>query len=193
MCQCVCVCVCVCVRVRVRVCVCVCVCLCVCVCVRVCMSVCVTLCVSPCISLYVCHLVCVSACVCVCVCLCMCACMSSTDILSWPRVYQILLLQMKVLLSVGFRSTLITDCILLVHLKMHLEKVVLLFSGYPKRIGLPQFRQKNRLLLMPSLPQQLSLPLLILQLVLIFLYSFIFIFLASLCSYILVYLIVVMK
>ena len=53
--------------------------------------------------------------------------------------------KVKVLLSVAFLSTLITDSTISIHLQMHLEKLVLPFSRYPIRIGLPQFRQNYRL------------------------------------------------
>ena len=60
-------------------------------------------------------------------------------------MYQILLLQVKILLSEGLLSTLITDGTLSIHLQMHLEKTVLPLSRYPRRIGLPQFMQNYRL------------------------------------------------
>ena len=123
--------------------------LCVCVCACVCVCVCVCVCAYVCVSVSVCVSVCMFVCLHVC-----------------EFMYQILLLQVKILLSLGFRSTLITDGTLTIHLKMHLEKMLLPFSGYPRRIRLPQFRQNYKLLPVPSFAQQLSILLLILQLVL---------------------------
>ena len=88
-------------------------------------------------------------CVCVPVCLfvhvCIRGCLSLIYFADLQFMYQILLLQVNVLLSVGLLSTLITDDTLSIHLQMHLEKMVLPFSRYPRRIGLPQFRQNYRL------------------------------------------------
>ena len=114
----------------------------VCVCVGVCVGVCVSVCVP----------VCVPVCMCSCVCLCMRACLSLIYSPNLQFMYQILLLQMKVLLPVVLRSILITNSTLSMHLKMQLEKMVLPFSRYPRRIGLPKFRRNYRLLLVPSFP-----------------------------------------
>ena len=129
-----------------------------------------------CVSMYLCMCSCVCVCVCVClsmcVCVCsfmhacICGCLSLIYFADLQFIYQILLLQVKVLLSVGLLSTLITGGTISIHLQMHLEERVLPFSRYPKRIGLPQFRWNYTLLLVPSFPQQLSLLLLILELVL---------------------------
>ena len=122
----------------------------------------------------VCVCACVRACLCLSVYLCICSfmhacihrCLSLIYFADLQFMYQILLLQVKVLLSVGLLSTLITDGTFSIHFQMHLEKRVLPFSRYLRRIGLPQFRWNYRLLLVPSFPQ-LSLLLLLLTLELV--------------------------
>ena len=129
-------------------------------------------CVDVSLGRYICaHII--QLCVCVCVCprvhifvrSCIRGCLSLIYFADLQFMYQILL-QVKVLLSVRLLSTLITDGTISIHLQMCLEKRVLPFSRYSRRIDLPQFRQNYRLLLVPSFPQQLSLLLLILELVL---------------------------
>ena len=128
-----------CLHVYLRVCVCVCVCFCACVSPCVCVS------VRACLRVYMSLYVRISVCACVmCVCVfvytCMHGCLSLIYFPDLQFIYQILL-QVKLLLSAGLRSTLITDGTLSMRLKMHLNKMVLPFSGYPRRIGLPQFRR----------------------------------------------------
>ena len=113
-----------------------------CVYMHVCVRVCV--CVSPCVSL--CVFVCLRVCVCVCVCLfvrvCMYTWMSFTDILCWSTVYVPNSSNAGESTTISRTlSTLITDGTISMHLQMHLEKRVLPFSRYPRRIGLPQFRR----------------------------------------------------
>ena len=137
----------------------VCVCVCVSVCVRLHVRVCVFPCVRACVYVRVCECrytcFCVYASVCVSVCMyvrvcsfvyaCIRGCLSLIYFADLQFMYQILLLQVKVLLSVGLLSTLITDGTLSIHIQMYLEKRVLPFSRYPRRIGLPQFRWNYRL------------------------------------------------
>ena len=147
------------------VCVCltVCVCLCLSTCARICMRLCSCMCVYT--HVWVCACVCaahVYACMCVYVCV-------YPSLMYFPELYRVYVTSS----STAGESTTISGTpfnsdnrwYTLRHFKIHLEEMVLSFRGYPRIGGLPEFKQ-NKLLLVPPLPHQLSLPSLTLPLLL---------------------------
>ena len=162
---------CACVGVSLGRCVCVqilCVCVCVCVCVWLCVFVCV--CLPVCVSVYASVLVhvwvhpclgvrmCV-CCSCVCVHVCVCVCVYPS-LMYFPELYRVHVTssstagESNTISGTPFNSD--NRWYTLRHFKIHLEEMVLSFRGYPRIGGLPKFKQ-NKLLLVPPLPQQLSL------------------------------------